>query len=103
VAVVILISSRFFFLRAVRKYKSDYDEAVLELSDYTVLVTGIPEHMSVSDAEAKLVEYAPDLTCLPEHNLHRTGARDTCMNTAANNMVALALKTTYLQVFSERV
>jgi hypothetical protein len=57
-AVGILLISRYFFLRAVQTYEHEYDEKVLELSDYTVLVTGIPESMSPGTAEGAICEYA---------------------------------------------
>ena len=60
-AVGILLLSRFYFLRAVRTYEHEYDEKVLELADYTVLVTGIPESMGAANAEGSLCEYAAAL------------------------------------------
>lgn len=69
-AVGILLLSRSCFLRAVQKYEREYDEKVLELSDYTVLVTGFPRNMRAAEAESALVEYAA--AAMPTESTIRT-------------------------------
>jgi hypothetical protein len=61
IAVGILLVSRFYFLRCVQKYEQEYDEKVLELADYTVLVTGFPETMLPAHAESAICECVPEV------------------------------------------
>eukprot|EP00892_Ulva_mutabilis_P009410 jgi/Ulvmu1/6841/UM031_0046.1 len=56
-AILFLLYSRRHFKLTVEKYQSEYDEQVLEIADYTVLVTGLPKDISPSDADAALLEY----------------------------------------------
>lgn len=63
IAVGTLMLSRYYFMKSVKTYQREYDEKVLELSDYSVLVTGIPESMNSANAEGALCECATALHC----------------------------------------
>lgn len=63
IAVIFLLYSRRHFKLAVEKYEHEYDASVLEIADYTVLVTGLPKDISPSQADTALVEYAQSELC----------------------------------------
>lgn len=58
-AVIIILYARRHFKLAVEKYEFEYDASVLEIADYTVLVSGLPKNISPSEADNALLECDP--------------------------------------------
>ena len=42
VAILLILGMRARFQRRMRKYEDKYDAKIVEINDYTVLVTGLP-------------------------------------------------------------
>jgi hypothetical protein len=55
-AIGALLLTRRFFKEAVKHYDDQYDAKVTEISDYTIIVTGLPLHESESEVEEGLRE-----------------------------------------------
>jgi hypothetical protein len=52
-----LLGLRFVFKKAVKSYEIEYDKKVVEISDYTVLVSGVPESLDPDTADKSLLRY----------------------------------------------
>lgn len=65
--MLFLLFSRRQFRLAVEKYELEYDASVLEIADYTVLVTGLPKDISPSEADTALLECVPAELATAKH------------------------------------
>jgi hypothetical protein len=56
IGVLILLFMRRRFCYAIKAYTEVYDKKVVELSDYTALITGLPANLTPEEVEAGLHE-----------------------------------------------
>ena len=68
-AVLIILGARARFQHRMKRYEGKYDAKVVELSDYTVLVSGLPKGLDEHIVEQQLRACAFVTLCIHEHAL----------------------------------